>query len=154
MIQNPRKGSYYAAKVAGPVFKEVADKVYAADIQMFSNVKPRQYVGNTHLPFTKNGPKKATQKVYQALNVKTYFASTAADVSGKIDTTQGIEYKDLQSKTGSVPDVAGMGLKDALYYLGNAGLKPIVNGTGKVGSQSITAGARVKKGTQILITLN
>ncbi len=154
MIQNPRKGSYYAAKVAGPVFKEVADKVYAADIQMFSDVKPKQYVGNTHLPFTKNGPKKPTQKVYQALNVKTYFASTNSEISGKIDTNQGVEYKNLHSSIGEVPDVSGMGLKDAIYYLGNAGLKPIVSGSGKVDSQSLQPGAKVKKGSQIMITLN
>jgi cell division protein FtsI (penicillin-binding protein 3) len=34
VINNPTRGSYLAAKVAGPIFREIADKVYANDMEI------------------------------------------------------------------------------------------------------------------------
>jgi len=53
-----------------------------------------------------------------------------------------------------MPNVSGMGLKDALYLLGNAGLKTKVIGSGKVIAQSIAAGTKVGKGLGVQIELN
>ena len=52
-----------------------------------------------------------------------------------------------------MPDVNGMGLKDALYLLGNVGLKAKVKGSGRVVSQSIAAGSRIGKGLSVQIDL-
>ena len=54
---------------------------------------------------------------------------------------------------GLVPDVSGMGLKDALYVLGNSGLSPVVKGKGEVVNQSLAAGTPIYKGTKITIEL-
>jgi cell division protein FtsI (penicillin-binding protein 3) len=151
VVQNPTKGSYYAAQVAGPVFKEVADMVYASDLQMYSEVKQPQIVGNTRLPKVKEGYKKSAQKVYGAFGIKPYFASANSDID--VDTNSGIAYKEVNMNRGVVPDVKGMGLRDALYVLGNSGLKPVVKGSGEVYEQSILAGTKIIKGTKILIEL-
>jgi cell division protein FtsI (penicillin-binding protein 3) len=151
VVQNPTKGSYYAAQVAGPVFKEVADMVYASDLQMYSEVKQPQIVGNTRLPKVKEGYKKSAQKVYSAFGIKPYFASANSDID--VDTNSGIAYKEVKMNRGVVPDVKGMGLRDALYVLGNSGLKPIVKGSGEVYEQSLLAGTKIIKGTKILIEL-
>lgn len=150
VVQNPTKGSYYAAQVAGPVFKEIADMVYASDLQMYSDIKQPQIVGNTRLPKVKQGYKKSAQKVYNAFGIKPYFAS-ASDID--VDTNSGIAYKEVKMNKGVVPDVVGMGLRDALYVLGNSGLKPIVKGSGEVLAQSLLAGTRIVKGTKIIIEL-
>nr|MBP6403264.1 PASTA domain-containing protein [Bacteroidia bacterium] len=55
---------------------------------------------------------------------------------------------------GLVPNVVGMGLKDAIYLLENAGLNVRVNGKGWVSRQSIEAGTRIRKGQQIQIELS
>ena len=52
------------------------------------------------------------------------------------------------------PNVAGMGLKDAVYLAENKGLKVIINGRGKVISQSLAAGTPFKKGQSLTIFLN
>src|SRR5690606_24797950 len=62
VVQNPTKGSYYAANVAGPVFREVADMIYASDLQMYANVEEPKIVGNTRMPKVKDGNKKSAQK--------------------------------------------------------------------------------------------
>ena len=51
-----------------------------------------------------------------------------------------------------VPNVTGMGLKDALFVLENLGLTVTVNGYGKVRRQSIKPGTKIR-GQRIKITL-
>jgi cell division protein FtsI (penicillin-binding protein 3) len=52
-----------------------------------------------------------------------------------------------------MPDVVGMGLKDALYLLENEGLQVEVVGVGKIKEQSIPAGAALSKGLKVTIKL-
>ena len=58
----------------------------------------------------------------------------------------------VSSKT--VPNTVGMGLKDAMYLLENNGLNVVVIGRGSVTKQSIAAGTKINKGTQIVIELS
>ncbi len=152
VVQNPTKGSYYAASVAGPVFREVADVVFGSDLEMNTEYKAPQLVGNTKMPEVKGRYKKSTQNVYKTLGVKALFASNSQDELG-IDTNSGIAYKEVKMNKGLVPNVEGMGLKDALFVLGNSGLSPVVKGNGEVISQSLAAGTPIYKGTRILIEL-
>ncbi|HET8829437.1 MAG TPA: penicillin-binding transpeptidase domain-containing protein [Pelobium sp.] len=152
VIQNPTKGSYYAASVAGPVFREVADVVFGSDLEMTTTYKAPQLVGNTKMPEVKGAYKKSTQNVYKSLGVKALFASNNQEELG-VDTNSGIAYKEVKTNKGLVPNVEGMGLKDALFVLGNSGLSPVVKGNGEVVSQSLAAGTPIYKGTRILIEL-
>jgi cell division protein FtsI (penicillin-binding protein 3) len=53
-----------------------------------------------------------------------------------------------------IPDVRGLGLKDALYVLENAGLIVKVYGRGKVKKQSLPVGQGFTKGERIVIELS
>ncbi|MBK0383368.1 transpeptidase family protein [Pedobacter sp. SD-b] len=152
VVNNPTKGSYYASSVAGPVFREVADVVIGSDLELDNNHKLPQLVGNTKLPSVKQGYKKSSQSVYKSLGIKALYASTNENEIG-IDSSNGIAYQEIKMNKGLVPNVSGMGLEDALFVLGNSGLKPIVKGEGEVKSQSLAAGTPIYKGTRILIEL-
>jgi len=52
-----------------------------------------------------------------------------------------------------MPNVKGMGLKDALFLLENMGLKVSVKGRGKIVSQSIVAGTGLAKGITVMLEL-
>ena len=52
-----------------------------------------------------------------------------------------------------VPNVKGMGLRDALYLLENSGLKVGVSGVGTVSQQSLTPGGKVRRGSYVHIEL-
>ena len=54
---------------------------------------------------------------------------------------------------GIVPDVEGMGLKDAVYLLENEGYKVVFHGSGRVSSQTPAAGEQLEKGKQITLNL-
>ncbi|MFD2866156.1 penicillin-binding protein [Mucilaginibacter antarcticus] len=148
VISNPRVGLHLAAWVAGPVFRKIADRVYASDIEI-KHKAPAHFVGNTTMPKVKQGNLAAIKKVYSHLGVKPLYASANAGV----DTSAGLPYEENQYKAGTVPSVKGMGLSDALYVLGNAGYRVGVKGAGVVTAQSVTAGAFTPKGTKITLEL-
>ncbi|WP_256009174.1 penicillin-binding protein [Desertivirga xinjiangensis] len=152
VLTNP-KGVYYAALVAGPVFREVADKIYSNDVEMYNPVQQLKYVGNTKMPESKAGDKQSTLKVYKALGVKTYLAGNS-DFVNMVDTNKGINVKEVKATTKTVPDVTGMGLKDAVFLLSNAGLKPVVKGSGRVIKQSVEPGVFARRGYPVTIELN
>jgi cell division protein FtsI (penicillin-binding protein 3) len=54
---------------------------------------------------------------------------------------------------GIMPDVTGLGLKDAVFLLEQQGLTVIVNGRGTVTRQSIPAGAPAPAGSQVVLDL-
>lgn len=143
VLNNPQ-GAYYSALVAGPVFREIADKVYASDPQMFDIMNGSKFASNSPLPSTKLGHEKAKQKVYNAFGMR---------ANNKLDTQNDFPDHGIKYTEGVVPDVLGMGLKDALFTIGNAGLKPLVSGSGKVIKQSIDAGLRAEKGQMITLQL-
>lgn len=152
VVINDPKGLYYGALVSGPVFREVADHVFASDLEMFSQA----HIGKLNnvvakYPSIKQGYKKATQDVCQNFGLK---SSLAHQVTNETDSQSGVEYREMKKYMGVVPNVKGMGLKDALYVLGNSGLKPIVIGSGQVTNQSILSGTNFYRGTKIIIELN
>lgn len=151
VVINEPKGAYYAALVAGPPFREIADRIYARDSQMYNAVE-EHLVGNIQNPEAKAGQSKAVKKVYNAFGIKTLYAAKS-DYFNVVDTNNGVGYEDLSMLKGIMPNVKGMGLKDALYLLGNAGLKTRVKGSGKVMGQSILAGSKIGKGLLVQIEL-
>ena len=61
--------------------------------------------------------------------------------------------KGFEVKNKTMPNVKGMGLKDALYMLENMGLKVVVNGKGKVKGQSVLVGSQIVKGMVVYVEL-
>ncbi|RYF24012.1 MAG: PASTA domain-containing protein [Flavobacteriales bacterium] len=150
VINDPKKG-YYGSTISGPVFRKIADRIYAGDVQMINNVQ-QNLVGNTTAPDAKAGQSKATKKVYNAFGIKALYAAKS-DYFNTVDTSNGVAYQENMPVKGVMPNVNGMGLKDAMYLLGNAGLKTRVKGSGKVIGQSIAAGTKVGKGLLVQLEL-
>lgn len=152
VVINAPKGAYYGALVSGPVFREVADRMYATDNKMVSN-ETRHLVGNTSWPEAKAGQSKATKLVYKVFGIKSRYAAKS-DYFSSVDTNNGMVYQENAVQRGVMPNVKGMGLKDALYLVGNAGLKARVSGSGKVIAQSIQEGSKVGKGLMVQLVLH
>ena len=86
--------------------------------------------------------------------------STAGDSSSKNEfkmvagNLQEPVLRGKQMGGGKMPDVTGMGLKDALFVLERKQIKVLAKGRGKVVAQSISAGSTVKKGQTVMVELN
>ena len=70
----------------------------------------------------------------------------------KTDSLHNVDIRNVEGQD-VMPDVVGMGLKDALYMLESRGLKVRFSGKGTVGSQSIPAGRKIRRGQDVSLIL-
>ncbi|MDR1544876.1 MAG: PASTA domain-containing protein [Prevotellaceae bacterium] len=145
-----KNGKLYGAE-NGKVFKNIAEKVYAFENEKkLSDVKKEK---NT-LPFVKKGRAKATEKALKEMGVKSGFDKGEWLVYQKDTTENRITGKPIELIENLVPNVEGMGARDAVYLLEKSGLRVRISGAGMVKEQSLPAGIRIVKGAIIEIKLN
>ena len=153
VITNPREHGFYGGDVAGPVFREIADKCFASRIELHDplNTDAKPKLANNKLPDLDAGLKTDLEKVMDNLNIK---YETKAETDWAIlhaeNDTLSLHNRNISDDV--VPVVTGMGLRDALYILENRGLKVVVSGSGKVRNQSLLAGTKIR-GQTIRLTL-
>lgn len=80
-------------------------------------------------------------------------ASELADSLSVFTPTQKSTRAQANDNLALVPDVTGMGAKDAVYVLKKRGLKVTIQGMGAVESQSLSPGTEIKKGQSIKLVL-
>ncbi len=153
VVVNRPKGIYYGSQVAAPVFREIADKIYATQIKLHKPINLMDTVFVASVPRIKYGYSKDIVDALSFLNVPVAdnkLTSSWAVVFPK-DTIEVLRNKLIVH--GVMPNVKGMGLRDALYVLEKQGLKVEVVGAGKVFYQSIPAGVEIEKGQEVIIKL-
>ena len=154
VINSPdKKKGFYGNQVAGPVFKTIADKVYAMTYAMHPPKQDEQMC-EIKVPISLNGHKDDLDKVFEELDVKIDDREVYSDwvLTSRQDSI--IKYKNRSINNHLVPNVKGMGLQDALYILENAGLKVKVSGFGSVKKQSLRPGSNFRSGNKIYIELS
>jgi len=153
VMSNP-KGEYYGSRVALPIFKEITDNIFAtkAIVHEAVNMKPKPQLAKRNLPDRNVGKKDELQKVLAGLKLP-YETQTDSMFAAIIATnTDSLKIRRRSIKKRTVPNVEGMGLRDALFLLENRGLRVQVKGHGKVQLQSIKPGTKAR-GQNIKITL-
>lgn len=148
IINSPSQGGHFGNVVAGSIFREVADKVYSLSLDMHPVVNDA--TSQNIAPTISSGSKDDLSRLLKMFGVN---APEPADEWIKLtDDSKGYIVNDI--KADIVPDVVGMGLKDALFLLESRGLKVELKGRGNVKGQSIDAGTKISKGQKITIQLS
>ncbi len=143
--------TYYGASLSGPVFRAVADRVYASRTSWHENVSEGRRPGVAPVPL-KGGRVDEIKKVASRLSlplaggVETEWANVAAD-------STSLSVVPVEVVPGQVPRVTGMGLKEAMYLMERAGLRVVFTGRGRVVSQSLPAGAKASQGRVVALRL-
>jgi cell division protein FtsI (penicillin-binding protein 3) len=153
VVYAPSNDVYYGGAVSAPVFKEIADKVYSNQMEMHDTL-PTNDSPVRSLPLAKTGSQKELKKIFAQLNVEANSSNADAPWVSSAVVNNSIQLSERKMTQGIVPNVIGMGAKDALNILENAGLRVHINGRGVVSRQSIEAGTRIQKGQQIIIELS
>ena len=157
VIKNkPFAKKFLGASVAAPVFKEVADKLMSS--QALETGSELIAEANT---------------VRKKDSIQFYYAGNLADLKQVADQLR-FGYRDSAKSSGwgrlyasnyqpvmqekiinkkNMPDLKGMGLKDALFILEDMSLKVAFRGTGKVKAQSVLPGTGVNKLQTITLDL-
>jgi len=154
VVNAPSNGVYYGNIVAGSVFKEISDKVYATTYY-------RDYRAENHsekekkglVPEAGNGLRADINEVLGELDVR-YRKTSKEDWVATRESGDTIRLVGVDVKQGLVPDVRGMSLRDAVYLIENAGLKVRYSGKGRVLRQSPQHGVRVYEGSVVSLDMN
>lgn len=157
VINKPIRGSYYGSAVAAPVFKEIADKIYATDLKVQEPINKDDFNYNTivDIPYSKTGFKDDLDFALNYLGVpKQYYSDVKSDWVFTQSKPTYVEYKNRNVSKSLVPLVIGMGARDALSVLENNGLSVKIIGRGKVTQQSIPAGTAINQGDEIVLTMS
>jgi cell division protein FtsI (penicillin-binding protein 3) len=115
--------------MSGVVFHHISEGVMAQNLKL--SVEDARNSISVLKPDVKNGDAIAAEYVLNHLGVK-------ANGNWKGISTNGAR--------NIMPDVTGMGARDAVYQLESRGVKAIVKGRGRVKSQSIYSGTAIKHG--------
>ncbi len=154
IIKNkPHAANFYGGSVAGPVFKEISDRLYSTYIQNKLNIAPVVQLKDSQV-FNYSLSKMSLKTIAKQLSF-TYQDSSANNDwiqlqgAGKLAKAG----QQIMSDT-TMPNITGMKLQDALWLCEKKGLIVSCVGRGKVVKQSIIQGQYIQKGQQIQIELN
>lgn len=153
VVNAPSKNVYYGNLVAGPIFKEIADKVYSTSVNFHREFLAQRDENAIHLPVSKNGDYSRLSQVFTSIGVPYKTGTSRAEwvttQTGR-DTVKIFEKEFIDNL---VPNVRGMALQDAVFILENMGLRVSAKGKGAVKMQSLPPGTRIQKGTEIKLRL-
>ncbi|MDJ1483420.1 penicillin-binding protein [Cytophagaceae bacterium YF14B1] len=151
VIDGPQGFEQYGSDVAAPVFKEVADKIYALDVEMHKMMPERGKVSG--FPVVRAGNLDDMQYLCNEIGISNHADGNLQEWAVAVAGSKSISWASRQGKPGKVPDVTGMTLRDALYILENRGLRVRYSGRGRVVNQSQSPGSLALKNSTITIQL-
>ena len=154
VIRRPRIGYPSGGTMLGGVVRAIAEKIYASHMSFDVRDMERDSTA-VMVPRVKGGDLRAVEEVLDELDIKadTDSLETKWVVASAEQEENKVKLSDLTIREGLVPRVVGMGAKDAVFLLEQAGLRVSLSGVGRVVSQSIQPGQRVSKGQTVLLTL-
>jgi cell division protein FtsI (penicillin-binding protein 3) len=152
VVNAPSNGVYYGNIVAGSVFKEISDKVYATTFYKDYRAENKEDKKIT-APEAGNGYRPDINEVLGDLKVR-YKRTSKEEWVATRESGDTIRLVGVGLQKGLVPDVRGMSLRDAIYLLENSGLKVRYSGKGRVLRQSPEHGAKVYEGSVVSLDMN
>jgi cell division protein FtsI (penicillin-binding protein 3) len=148
----PHAAIHYGGQLAAPVFREVANKLYAMYVQKKKPAAPvmkRDSVNQVYAGHTKD-----VQQVFSGLNVRYKDSAQGKTWSVIHSSYAGNVVKPATIKKKVIPDVRNMTLRDALYVLESLDVTVQAKGKGKVLMQDILPGTPLGKNQTIILLLN
>ena len=155
VVNAPSNSVYYGNLVAGPIFKEIADKVYSSRLDIHKEIQETGILAENKIPYAQSGNRNdlitSITRLEIPLKNDTQMISRwafAENKGNKIELKERAETKEV------VPKVVGMGARDAIYILENLGLRVKIEGHGTVVQQSINAGTEITTSREIILKLS
>jgi cell division protein FtsI (penicillin-binding protein 3) len=151
VIKNkPFAKKYYGAAVAGPVFKEVADKLFARNSDKYDLAPATSDIDSSLLSYAGS-----------TTDIKTIIADLGFDFVDSSSNSQFASFEKISVGTAVIkakeeslnvmPNLRGLGLKDVLSISQSKKLLLIVKGKGKAVLQSISAGEKIMANQQLTV---
>lgn len=151
VIYDPRGGAFYGGYVAGPVFKNIAERVYTMKTKQVRSLNESVYA-SVGVPGRAVGYHEDFNTILDYLNIN-YKDESNTPFSVLDPSANAVILEEKKIRNTLVPDVRGMGARDAVYLMEYAGLSVKINGVGKVRQQSVPPGTTAR-GNRVVLYLN
>lgn len=155
VIDSPKGFAAYGGDVSAPVFKEIADRIYALDLELNPSNQNQIFQAEnvaSKTPFIRAGRGGELNEIFEELGVQASPAN-AEEWVRSVSNNEKIQWENNETEMPQVPDVSGLPLRDALFILENKGLKVNYSGKGIVKQQSISPGSELIKNATINLVL-
>jgi cell division protein FtsI (penicillin-binding protein 3) len=154
VIDSPNGFAAYGGDVAAPVFKEIADRIYALDLELNPGKHKMIAVAaeDRGLPYIEAGKGEELQEIFEKFGLKA-DAMISEDWVKTVSSDSGVKLQVNNTDKAIVPDVSGLPLRDALFILENKGMQVNYSGKGRVKAQSILPGTKLSPNATINLVL-
>jgi cell division protein FtsI (penicillin-binding protein 3) len=153
VVNNPKSGKYSGAQIAAPIFKNISDRIYSIHIK----VQPALHVASLpQVPGILKGDLQKTKLVLHELGISSKLLPSDSGVItkvGYIESTKeahSLNLKPVMVTPGFMPDLRGMGLRDALKILSELGLNVNYVGYGRITEQSPAPNTKIGENTNLV----
>jgi cell division protein FtsI (penicillin-binding protein 3) len=153
VVNAPSKQIYYGNIVAGPIFRDITDRIYVREYEMHQD-QTLLTEQNLQAPYSKSGSGDALAASFAHLNLTLQQQGDDSPWVSTRSTPEGVISSSRLISSQLVPNVVDMGLKDAVFLLESKGLKVESNGWGTVRGQSQLPGGIIRKGTVVRLNMS
>ena len=145
--------------MSGVVFHHIAEGIMAQNLKL--DVKDARDASSVFLPDVKNGNILAADYVLSQLGFNTIADwngsyANGNPIWGRAERKGAHKMELIRQKTyghSMMPDVTGMGARDAVFLIESRGVRVKITGRGKVVKQSLEPGHQIKKGEVCTLTM-
>lgn len=145
VVHKPRQGGIYGGDVAGPIFREIADQCFYSLMELHDpmNLGLKPVYNTRTLPSGDIGMARDFETILQQLGIP-FYGDPPTDLGVLTAESDSLMLYRRTIYDKQVPNVVGLGLRDAIYILENRKLQVKFNGVGKVVKQSIIPGTALQ----------
>jgi cell division protein FtsI (penicillin-binding protein 3) len=153
VVNSPNNSiGFYGNVVAAPVFKDIADRIYATDIKIHKELLQKSPIASLGIK-TFKGFKEDIISIGKNLGWNTIMGNSSFEWGTAVVSKKNVVLKPTFSNSKLMPNLKDMSVKDAVYILENMGARVTVQGKGKITDQSIKPGEKIFKGSYVKIYL-
>lgn len=160
VINNPKSGRYSGSQIAAPIFKNISDRIYSTHIK----VQPAlQTASLPQVPGILKGDLDKTKWVLNEIGISSQLLQDSTTKNGHptltgryIDPTKeahSVKLKPVRIQENTLPDLRGMGLRDALKLLSDLGIKVSYSGYGRVSEQAPAPNTKLGSTNEVVLIL-
>lgn len=151
LINYPKTPEPTGGGIAVPLFKEIAKKIYAGSL----NYQFRALPAPRRIAISDLYSGQQSELAYLLKKLKLPYKTVREEETARVSIEDG-KYllHGNRLPENSMPDLTGMNLRDALYFLESRGIRPKISGKGRIVSQSIGVGTPLKRGMSLQLELS
>lgn len=162
VVNSPKGARYSGSQIAAPIFKNISDRIYSTHIK----VQPAlQTASLPQVPGILKGDLNKTKWVLNEIGISSQLLLDSSKnnknadpvLTGKyIEATKeahSVKLKPVNVNNNTIPDLRGMGLRDALKILSDMGLKASYSGYGRITDQAPAPNAKRAASNEVVLIL-